>query len=150
MMDQDLPEDETGVNAEATEPVIPTEAIAAAEASVDLSAEFPRTEGGPTDLDLVGQPPEDGPTDPGVIPFEPGEAAHGHRVENALHRLGEMLIERLDRMENQFRRETRAEAAREKDDPALNKTVAARHRKGFQAGERVIRPEVVSVYALRT
>lgn len=37
------------------------------------------------------------------------------------------------------------------DDPALNKTIAARHRKGFHllAGEKMIRPEVVSVHALR-
>jgi molecular chaperone GrpE len=35
------------------------------------------------------------------------------------------------------------------DDPARNKTVAARLRKGFQAGDRVIRPEVVSVYAYK-
>lgn len=35
------------------------------------------------------------------------------------------------------------------DDPALNKRVASRLRKGFRAGERVIRPEVVSVYALK-
>jgi molecular chaperone GrpE len=33
------------------------------------------------------------------------------------------------------------------DDPARHKTVAARIRKGFQAGDRVIRPEVVSVYS---
>lgn len=35
------------------------------------------------------------------------------------------------------------------DDPALNKTVAARHRQGFLANDRVIRPEIVSVYALK-
>ena len=37
------------------------------------------------------------------------------------------------------------------DDPALNKTVAARLRPGFQltATEKMVRPEVVSVYALR-
>lgn len=35
------------------------------------------------------------------------------------------------------------------DDPALAKTVAARRRPGFQAGERVIRPELVSVHAAR-
>jgi len=31
----------------------------------------------------------------------------------------------------------------------LNKTIAARIRPGFQAGERMIRPEIVSVFALR-
>jgi molecular chaperone GrpE len=35
------------------------------------------------------------------------------------------------------------------DDPGLAKTVAARLRKGFQAGEKVIRPEIVSVYSAR-
>jgi molecular chaperone GrpE len=35
------------------------------------------------------------------------------------------------------------------DDPALNKKVAARLRKGFQSGERLVRPEIVTVYTLR-
>jgi molecular chaperone GrpE len=35
------------------------------------------------------------------------------------------------------------------DDPALNKTIAARVRKGFQAGEKLIRPEIVTVYTAR-
>jgi molecular chaperone GrpE len=37
------------------------------------------------------------------------------------------------------------------DDPGLAKTISARLRKGFRtlAGDRVIRPEIVSVYALR-
>jgi len=35
------------------------------------------------------------------------------------------------------------------DDPASNKTVAVRLRKGFQVGDRVIRPEVVSVFAFK-
>ncbi len=35
------------------------------------------------------------------------------------------------------------------DDAALNKTVAARTRKGFTAGDKLIRPELVSVYLLR-
>ncbi len=37
------------------------------------------------------------------------------------------------------------------DDPSLAKTIAGRIRKGFRtlAGDRVIRPEIVSVYALR-
>jgi molecular chaperone GrpE len=34
-------------------------------------------------------------------------------------------------------------------DPGRNKTIAARLRKGFQAGERLIRPEIVSVFTLR-
>ena len=44
-------------------------------------------------------------------------------------------------------RRQRAIATVPTDDPALNKTIAARLRKGFQAGDKVIRPEVVSVYA---
>ncbi len=35
------------------------------------------------------------------------------------------------------------------EDSARNKTVAARLRKGFQSGERMIRPELVSVYTFR-
>jgi molecular chaperone GrpE len=35
------------------------------------------------------------------------------------------------------------------EDPDLNKRVANRLRKGFRAGEKVIRPEIVSVYATR-
>jgi molecular chaperone GrpE len=35
------------------------------------------------------------------------------------------------------------------DDPAIAKTVAARLRKGFQAGDKLIRPEIVTVYAYR-
>ncbi len=33
--------------------------------------------------------------------------------------------------------------------PGRNKTIAARLRKGFQSGEKLIRPEIVSVYTLR-
>jgi len=35
------------------------------------------------------------------------------------------------------------------DDPALNKRVAARLRKGFRAGDKVIRPEMVTVYSFK-
>jgi molecular chaperone GrpE len=35
------------------------------------------------------------------------------------------------------------------DDPGRNKTIAARLRKGFQAGEKLIRPEIVSVFSVR-
>ena len=35
------------------------------------------------------------------------------------------------------------------DDPGRNKTIAARMRKGFQAGDKLIRPEIVSVYTVR-
>ena len=46
-------------------------------------------------------------------------------------------------------RRQRAVAAVMTDDPTRNKAVAARLRKGFRAGEKIIRPEVVSVYAIK-
>jgi molecular chaperone GrpE len=46
-------------------------------------------------------------------------------------------------------RRQRAVATMPTDDPARNKSIAARHRKGFQAGDKLIRPELVSVYTLR-
>ncbi len=46
-------------------------------------------------------------------------------------------------------RKQRAATTVATDDPSLAKTIAARQRKGFQSGERVLRPEVVSVYALK-
>lgn len=48
-------------------------------------------------------------------------------------------------------RRQRAVATIPTDDTALNKTIAARHRKGFHllAGEKMIRPEIVSVHAAR-
>jgi molecular chaperone GrpE len=46
-------------------------------------------------------------------------------------------------------RRQRAVATVATDDPAQNKWIAARLRKGFQAGDKLIRPEIVSVYTLR-
>jgi len=48
-------------------------------------------------------------------------------------------------------RRQRAIATVTTDDPALARSIAVRHRKGFQSqnGEKVIRPEIVSVYALK-
>jgi molecular chaperone GrpE len=46
-------------------------------------------------------------------------------------------------------RRQRAVATVVTDDDALNKTVAARHRSGFRAGDRIIRAEIVSVYAIK-
>jgi molecular chaperone GrpE len=46
-------------------------------------------------------------------------------------------------------RRQRAIATATTDDPALNKMIAARLRKGFQAGEKLIRPEIISVYTFR-
>lgn len=46
-------------------------------------------------------------------------------------------------------RRQRALATVPTDDPARNKSIAARLRKGFQAGDKLIRPELVSVYTHR-
>ena len=46
-------------------------------------------------------------------------------------------------------RRQRAVATVPTDDPDRNKTIAARLRKGFQSGEKLIRPEIVSVYTFR-
>jgi molecular chaperone GrpE len=46
-------------------------------------------------------------------------------------------------------RRQRAVATVATEDPDRNRTIAARLRKGFQAGEKVIRPELVSVYTFR-
>ena len=35
------------------------------------------------------------------------------------------------------------------EDPERNKTIAARLRPAFQAGDKIIRPEIVSVYTLK-
>src|SRR4051794_4808738 len=70
-------------------------------------------------------------------------------IEDILYRQG---VEPYTREGDAFDpRRQRAVATVATDDPALAKTIAVRHRKGFQAqgGERVIRPEIVSVYALK-
>ena len=46
-------------------------------------------------------------------------------------------------------RRQRAVATMATEDPSLNKTIAARLRHGFRAGEKVIRHEIVSVYTVR-
>ncbi len=46
-------------------------------------------------------------------------------------------------------RRQRAISTQATDEPALNKRVATRLRKGFQAGDKLIRPEVVTVFTLR-
>ncbi len=46
-------------------------------------------------------------------------------------------------------RRQRAVSTTATEDPALNKTIAARLRNGFQVGDKVIRPEIVSVYTVR-
>jgi molecular chaperone GrpE len=46
-------------------------------------------------------------------------------------------------------RKQRAVSTQATDDPALNKKVAARLRKGFCAGDKLIRPEIVAVFTFR-
>lgn len=46
-------------------------------------------------------------------------------------------------------RRQRAVATVATDDPSRNKSIAARLRKGFQAGDKLIRPELVSVHTFR-
>ena len=68
-------------------------------------------------------------------------------IEDILYRQGvEPYRNEGDRFDP---RRQRAVATIPAEDPALAKTVAARHRKGFQSGGRVIRPEIVSVHAVK-
>jgi molecular chaperone GrpE len=84
---------------------------------------------------------------------EPGEAErlldllHGFQqgIEDILYRQG---VEPFTVAEPAFDpRRQRAVQTVSTDDPQLNKRVAARLRKGFQAGDRIIRPELVSVFS---
>ncbi|MGO9463005.1 MAG: nucleotide exchange factor GrpE [Isosphaeraceae bacterium] len=68
-------------------------------------------------------------------------------IEDILYRQG---VEPFIREGTDFDpRRQRAVSTVPTDDPALGKTVAARLRKGFEAGDKVIRPEIVTVYAFR-
>ena len=68
-------------------------------------------------------------------------------IEDILYRQG---VEPFEQEQGAFdARRQRAVTTVPTEDPELNKTIAARLRKGFQAGEKVIRPEVVSVYTLK-
>jgi molecular chaperone GrpE len=68
-------------------------------------------------------------------------------IEDILYRQGvEPFAEEADAFDP---RRQRAVATVATDDPTRNKAIAARLRKGFQAGEKLIRPELVSVYTFR-
>ncbi len=70
-------------------------------------------------------------------------------IEDILYRQG---VEPFQNDEPAFDpRRQRALATVATDDPALARTIAVRHRPGFrtQGGDRIIRPEMVSVYALK-
>ena len=68
-------------------------------------------------------------------------------IEDILYRQG---VEPFSLETGEFdAKRQRAASTTPTDRAALNKTVAARIRKGFVAGEKLIRPELVSVYVLR-
>lgn len=89
--------------------------------------------------------PADEPVDPSRVRGLLEGVQQG--LEDVLYRQG---VEPFHGEEPSFDpRRQRAVATVPTDDPALNKAIAARLRKGFRSGERVIRPEVVSVFALK-
>lgn len=91
-------------------------------------------------IDAQGsEPDEAGARLAGVI------ASFRQGIEDILYRQGVEPF-RLDEVQFDPRRQ-RAVASVPTDDPALARTIATRHRPGFLAGEKVIRPEVVSVYS---
>jgi molecular chaperone GrpE len=68
-------------------------------------------------------------------------------IEDILYRQG---VEPFEVEDDAFDpRRQRAFSTVPTEDPGLNKRVAGRLRKGFRIGEKVIRPEIVSVYALK-
>jgi molecular chaperone GrpE len=68
-------------------------------------------------------------------------------IEDILYRQG---VEPFSVEGNVFDpRRQRAVSTTATEDPSLNKRIATRLRRGFQAGEKVIRPEIVSVYTVR-
>jgi molecular chaperone GrpE len=68
-------------------------------------------------------------------------------IEDILYRQG---VEPFEEEQGSFdARRQRAVTTVPTESPELNKTVAARLRKGFQSGDKVIRPEIVSVYTLK-
>ena len=68
-------------------------------------------------------------------------------IEDILYRQG---VEPFSLESGEFDpKKQRALSTSPTEDPALSKTVAARIRKGFVAGEKLIRPELVSVFLLR-
>ena len=68
-------------------------------------------------------------------------------IEDILYRQG---VEAFEVEDDAFDpRRQRAFSTQPTDDPSQTKRIAARLRKGFRSGEKVIRPEIVSVYTLR-
>ena len=109
----------------------------------------------PVFIDLIGLHDDLGKVAGAVETTEPIDPARLFRVvddarqaiEDILYRQGvETFAAEGDAFDP---RRQRAVSTVPTDDPALNKTVAERLRPGFRAGEKVIRPEVVSVRANR-
>jgi len=68
-------------------------------------------------------------------------------IEDILYRQG---VEPFAQEGTEFDpRKQRAVSTQTTDDPALNKRVAARLRKGFCSGDRLVRPEIVVVFTFR-
>ena len=87
------------------------------------------------------------------VEIDPGPGIRGilepiqTAVEDILYRQG---VEPFSLDGNDFDpRKQRAISTQPTDDPALNKRVATRVRKGFCSGEKLIRPEIVTVFTFR-
>ena len=97
---------------------------------------------------LAAGPAPDGEAHPDVRRLLGVVLGYQQAVEDILSRQGvETFTEPGDTFDP---RRQRAFSTVATPDPALSKKVAARVRPGFQSGDKVIRPEVVTVYAHKT
>ena len=84
---------------------------------------------------------------PGTAPFRSLLESIQTAIEDILYRQG---VEPFSLETDEFDpKRQRAISTSSTEDSSLNKRVAARIRKGFAAGEKLIRPELVSVFTLR-
>ena len=98
------------------------------------------------DIGKMAAPPGDDPA-PEVARLLDLLRGYQQGIEDILYRQGvEAFTEEGDAFDP---RRQRALSTVATADPGLNKRVAARLRKGFRAGEKVIRPEMVTVYSFR-
>ena len=89
----------------------------------------------------------EGESNAGVDPVRPILESIRVGIEDILYRQG---VEPFEQEGVTFdARRQRAITTVATEDPELNKTVAARIRKGFQTEDKIIRPEIVSVYTLK-
>ena len=96
-----------------------------------------------------GRTPSADPTEAGPAPdpVKPLLESIRTAIEDILYRQG---VEPFEEEQATFdARRQRAVTTVPTEDAELNKTVAVRLRKGFQVGDKVIRPEIVSVYTLK-